>query len=308
MDKKLLADFLFKFLNGSTENIKLFYTSFLTDRICRTFDFYEAIPFGARLLAILLEDEKTEEKQLLIEHLTALYNNYASLYLQSTRTIDNGEQDNNPNDFNNAFGDGDLNCNEFNNIIEVLVKNYRVSSFYYELQLNKVIVNFPRQSINERYKTMCFELKENGGHVYLVQNKIKCKLEGKKSINNLLKAKGSATAISISNAIKRIINKTQLNEPCCWCNPTEPTKHKCNNCRQLDENYSKLLKECNFLPKDLNQVIKRVQKKATYKTIEELRKLIKNKIHEMIVTSCNKNTSSIPSTFINNLLKWYKNI
>lgn len=108
MHNNLLSDFLFKLLRGSYENLKLFYTSFLPDRVCGTFNFYEAIPYGARLLSLLFEDDDSIEKQLFIENLKALYDCYESLYLQSTRTIEDGEFDNKTDLFNKAFDNGDL--------------------------------------------------------------------------------------------------------------------------------------------------------------------------------------------------------
>lgn len=104
----------------------------MLDKVCGILNFYEAIPFGVRLLAILLENDKLDEKQLLIEYLTLLYNNNASLYLQATRTIEDGELDSNPNNFDKAFDDGDLNCNEFNNSSTKNKKIHRVERAVYK--------------------------------------------------------------------------------------------------------------------------------------------------------------------------------
>lgn len=72
----------------------------------------------------MLENDELDEKQLLIEHLTLLYNHNVSLYLQSTRTIEDGGLDSNPNNFDKSFYYGDLNCNEFNNSSNKNIKKY----------------------------------------------------------------------------------------------------------------------------------------------------------------------------------------
>lgn len=299
-------------LRGSLDNLKLFYTSFLPDKACGAFSFDEAIPFGARLLSILLQDDSSAEKQLLKEHLRALYNNYSSIYLISKRTIQDGENDCMPDTFDKAFDKafdkGSLNCNEFNELIKVLISNYMEYSFYYELQTDKIIVSFPRQKISERYKEKTFLVQEENNRVYLIFGRTKNKIPKIHTINELLKAKGCTRAISISNKIKDIVKDFQINEPCCWCNPVEKTKHKCECCKKLENDYKLLLNKCTFLAKDLNQIIKRVQKQYYNYKIEELREAIKNKINTYIISICKKNNSTTPNEFINNLEEWYKNL
>ena len=308
MKNKFLADFLFKLLTSSSKNIELFYTSFLPDKVCGTFNFYEAIPFGSRLLSILFEEDNSPNKQLLIKHLKALYKNYDSLYLQSVKTIENGELDNNPPLFDKAFDNGDLNCHEFNNIIKVLIENYRQNSFYYELGIDKIKISSPRKILSQRDKEREILLIEKNEKVYLTFFKIKERIPKVKSIKELLKAKGSVKAIRISNAIKNIIKKMQTNEPCCWCNPSKNTKAKCFFCNELGEKYNLLLSQHKNLAKDLNQIIKRVQKKHEYSNIEDLRKEIKDKIKSYVKDKCKNNHSEAYYNFSNALTKWYRNI
>lgn len=304
LNYNLFADFLFKFLNGSAENIEMFYTSILPDKVCGTFNFDELIPYGARLLSVLLKNDTSEEKQLIIEHLTCLYNNYESLYLTSKRTIENGELDNSPLKLDKAFNNGDLNNNEFNKIINVLIKNYRECYFYYELHPDSIKVVFPKRNLSDDKKEKILRLKEKKTKVYITVNKIKEQIKNIKSIRELLTAKGYTKAVRISNTIKNTINKINKNEPCCWCFPSENTKHKCNYCRQLNKDYLELIKKYPSMPKNLNQIIKRVHKHHTESNINDLRKAIRDKILEI----CNKNSSQATSSFINSLSLWYKNI
>ena len=317
MDDNLFAEFIFQFLSASPENIEKFYLSFLPNKTKWKFDFHEAIPFGARILSILLKHDNTSEKELLLEHLRALYNNYASLYLVSKRTVEDGENDYAPSNYGRAFdNNGSLNMNEFNNIVEYLINYYITDSFYYELLPDKIIVKFPRKNITERYREKVFEIQEGKASLFLVSEKVKVRLwkinrdkkgEEHKYKYDMLKAKGYQRAEKISLAIKNCISKMNDNEACCWCNPIEKTKHKCLNCVKLHKKYEELIKQGYNVPKNLNQIIKRIHETNKESSIEEIKKKIKDKITKNVNCYC-KNNSSVKTAFLIYLADWFKKI
>ena len=78
-------------------------------------------------------------------------------------------------------------------------------------------------------------------------------------------------------------------QPCIWCNPITPTHRKCANCKNLYNKYEELkkeledrLKNINPLPSDLSQIIRRARKNVPSSEIPIIRKVIKDKIKNVI--------------------------
>lgn len=284
MTDNLFANFVSKFLKKLNENnLKCFYNLFFIDKSVGIYNFSEGINYRARIIKIMLENEQSADRKLLIEVLQAIYDTYSSLHIVSEKTLPVEESDE-ISDMVDGFSSGDLINHEFNLFFAEFFKLFSEHKVMYHINYNILTVKY----FDPIYKVFCksdYRLEEKRENIVnIVSYGISKRLKSVSRIRKLLAKKGWKHAFTIHKEI--ILALPEHNTECAWCTPTVKTKHKCPNCVQLFNAYNSIVSKNKDidLPKDLNQVIKRIKKKNAL-NLNDYRSLVQNKVSQLINNS-----------------------